>query len=330
MNAKFLLTQALFLEIAAWLSLSYHFSLIDWIRFLTLHGGGSGLATMALWMLMPAQYKTPKVASFTFIFSLIFFIPGIGIAGAAGSIVLGLYRPIEPLPEFTRTTEVPPLPFKPVQLDTTISFADGGLYQVLRLSNNVDKRLKAVLASQRIEERKSIPVLQIALKDPVDDVRLLAYSVLDKKENDINLQIEQSLKELDQADKSQKSGLHKHLGALYWELVYLELAQGDVLEHILRTAKEHIEATLAEQPDVGASFLLGRIALRQGKLEEAEKAFAQAAELGMDGSSLNSYLAEVAYLNRDYQGMRSLLQLIPKRDLEREPLRDVARYWEVA
>lgn len=327
MNPNLLFANAIFFELTSWVGLTIeHATLATWV-FVLAHSIASLLAGFAVWCLLPAQYQQPVSRSYAFVTLVIFFIPGLGMVGAVVSILLGLYRPHEQRPEYTLSTAVPELPFKPVTIDTNLSFAGGGLYDVLRNASDTDKRLKAVLATQRMNERKAIPILQVALKDPVDDVRLLAYSILDNKENGINVNIKNGLTELESATPAQRPAIHKRLAFLYWELVYMGLAQGDVLLHILNTAKQHVDKVLEETKDSGAYFLLGRILIREDALEEAEQAFQRAHEFGMDKSRISSYLAEIAFLKRDYAQIPNILGELPASEREREPIAAIAEFW---
>ncbi|PMZ42773.1 transporter, partial [Pseudomonas sp. GW247-3R2A] len=92
------------------------------------------------------------------------------------------------------------------------------------------------LATRRMPGKEAVPILKLALGDPSDDVRLLAYSMLDKQESDINLHIQIALGELVNANAKTAGALHGRLARWYWELAYLGLAQGSVLDHVLTQA----------------------------------------------------------------------------------------------
>ena len=77
---------------------------------------------------------------------------------------------------------LPELPFRPQERDKELMFNDGGLQDVLRHAPDTEKRMAALFATRRMPPREAIPILKLALRDPADDVRLLAYSMLDKRE----------------------------------------------------------------------------------------------------------------------------------------------------
>lgn len=62
--------------------------------------------------------------------------------------------------------------------------------QNLFRSRNPEKRLEAVFATLKLEDRDAVPLLRRALGDSVDDIRLLAYALLDRKEHRLSERIQ--------------------------------------------------------------------------------------------------------------------------------------------
>ena len=60
--------------------------------------------------------------------------------------------------------------------------------------------------------------------------------------------------------------------------------------------------------DASLTLLFGRILLRQGELADAERAFRHALDLGLPGSAVNPYLAEVAFRQRRFADIARHLQ----------------------
>jgi tetratricopeptide (TPR) repeat protein len=204
----------------------------------------------------------------------------------------------------------------------------GGLQDVLRHAINPNKRLSAILSTRRMAGRDAIPILKLALKDPVDDVRLLAYSMLDAQESGINLKIKQALEELHSAASDRIGQLNASLAQHYWELVYLGLAQGSVLEHMLRCARSHIEQAINSRESADDWLLAGRIALEQRRIDEADAAFAQAHNLGLEAAQVATYRAEVAFIRRRFTEVPVWLAQLHTDDRQRLPFSALARYWQ--
>ncbi len=213
------------------------------------------------------------------------------------------------------------------RLSLDMMFSDGGLQDVLRHAPDPNQRLTAIFATRRMPGKEAIPILKLALRDPADDVRLLAYSMLDQKESRINQRIEAALGRLAGATPARRGALHGTLARWYWELAYLGLAQGSVLEHILEQAREHTDQALRGTPSADLHLLAGRIALEQGRLEDAGRALQAAEEAGIDSAQLAPFRAEVAFFQRRYRDIPRLLAGMPDDMLQRPPFAALARYW---
>lgn len=298
------------------------------LAFTTLHAGACASLTAGLWPLLPGCYRTPRHWSLTFLFSVAFFIPGFGVLGVALAVVPALHFPRRQIGAVWKPTAIPELPFRATELDLRSVQTAGGLHDVLRHAVNPDRRLSAILSTRRMDQRAAIPILKLALKDPVDDVRLLAYSMLDSKENDINQKIRALQDELREADPEQQPALHAALARQYWELVYLGLAQGSVLEHMLTSARRHIEQAIAARHVAEDWLLLGRVALEQGCAAEAERLLARAEELGMSPAQLASYRAEAAFAQRRFGDIAGCLAQLNPEDRQRQQFSALMRYWQ--
>ena len=121
--------------------------------------------------------------------------------------------------------------------------------------------------------------------------------------------------------------LHAELARWYWELAYVGLAQGSVLEHVLQQAWSHVMAALQGNSGGEMYLLAGRIAMEQGNLDEALAQFDQSAQAGMDAVQLAPYRAEIAFLRQRYEEIPEMLATMPAELLQRPPFAALARYW---
>jgi tetratricopeptide (TPR) repeat protein len=177
---------------------------------------------------------------------------------------------------------------------------------VLQRSPDPDKRLSAVLATLRLQNKDAIALLRLALRDSEDDVRLLAYALLDRKEQAISERIMFSLGQLQNAPSDKEHfKLHQAIAYDCWELIYSGLAQGEVSTYWLDTACKHAEAALKLNPyHAGLRFLYGIILLRQAKLDKARTAFIRAEKLGIASNKVAPYLAEISFLKKRFCEVR--------------------------
>jgi len=107
-------------------------------------------------------------------------IPGFCMVALPAALIYGATPPKQAELDLTMSVPTPDLPFKPLQFDSQLAFSRGGLFEVLERSSDPEKRLTAVMATTRMPSQLAIPLLKIAMRDAVDDVRLLAYSIKDK------------------------------------------------------------------------------------------------------------------------------------------------------
>ncbi|CAD5108742.1 tetratricopeptide repeat protein [Zestomonas carbonaria] len=329
MISKWLFSGAFLLELGSWISAVSGLPILQAaLLYTTAHGLGSLMLAFGIWVLLPSRYRFPLPWSPLFIFSLSFFIPLIGMIGVALALFPALYLPRKRSEQPWQATGVPDLPFRPQQEKSReLMFSDGGLQDVLRHATDPDQRLTAIFATRRMRSKEAIPILKLALRDPADDVRLLAYSMLDQRESRINQRIEATLALLAKARPARQFALHGTLARWYWELAYVGLAQGSVLEHVLEQARNHVTQALQGAATEELHLLAGRIALEQGDLDQAESFLDQAEAAGTDASQLAPYRAEIAFLRRRYREVPELLAGIPGDMLQRPPFAALARYW---
>lgn len=299
---------------------------------LLLYGGlhlvASVMVALVLYRVFPRDYRRPRRAIAVTLFALAFFVPFFGIPGLLAGLLLGLYLPRRETPEPYMAIDIPDLPYKPLSVNPQPLYGSGGLIGVLRNAPSPERRIRAVMATRQLREQDAIPILRIALRDRVDDVRLLAYSLLDRMEQKINEQIKSLLDELEGATGMAAARLHEQLAHQFWELAYLGLASGDVYVHVLQQALQHFGQALALLPrDAALWFQKGRVLLRLGRPDEAEEAFRQALRFGMSETDVNPYLAETAYLERDWRRVRTLMEQLPLAVRAEPPLSMLAQYW---
>lgn len=328
MISKWLFSGAFLLELGSWISVVSGLPVQQAaLLYGSTHGLGSLLLATGIWVLLPRRYRFPLPWSPLFIFSLSFFIPLIGVIGVALALFPALYLPRKRAEQPWQATAVPELPFRPQEKHHDLMFHDGGLQDVLRHAPDPDQRLTAIFATRRMRSKEAIPILKLALRDPADDVRLLAYSMLDQRESRINQRIETALAQLAKARPPRQATLHGSLARWYWELAYVGLAQGSVLEHVLDQARSHVTQALQSLASGELYLLAGRIALEQGDLVEATAQFDQAEAAGTDAAQLTPYRAEIAFLQREYRDIPQLLAGMPADMLQRPPFAALARYW---
>jgi hypothetical protein len=257
---------------------------------LAAHGAASVLAAVALPRLLPFRLRrSPGTARL--IFSTVFFVPFSGIfialGGALAAASPGTGRE-DPGP--FRAVEIPALPR---ERSVTLESLNPDLFSTLRFSLDPARRLRAVYAVDRLSDLYAVPLLQLALRDPADEVRLLAYALLDGRERARRDRIAQRLAALERAHPSSRSTHHLRLAHEFFQLAALGVAQGEVAVHALESARRHAASAAALAPSGPSSHhLLGRVLLMQDRPREARAAFDAALARGFPPGMIETELAE--------------------------------------
>lgn len=192
----------------------------------------------------------------------------------------------------------------------------------------VETRLKTLGKLQALEGRYATPLFRHALHDSVEEVRLVAFGMLDKKEQAIQARINRELEWYRQCTDAQTRAEHARVLALaFWELVFEDLVQGDVAVHVLSQARQYAHEALAvDERNPGLWALLGQIALRGEAWAEARTALHKAREYGAPESRVMPYLAELAFREKDFASVRAYFR--EALFVEDVPLlQAVAAYW---
>ncbi len=182
------------------------------------------------------------------------------------------------------------------------SYKGESLLGVLEASTVENHRIKAVLKTRQMLDKAAIPILKVALLDPVDEVRLLAYSMLDKKEKIIGRQITSQLEALKDRPSEKHIAEHMNLAEGYWELSYLGLVHGQAQLHILQDAYTHIQKVVKHRTkDSDAYFLQARITLALNLYDIAENSLDQVVKLELSTKRARSYQKELAFVSRHFE-----------------------------
>jgi hypothetical protein len=188
-------------------------------------------------------------------------------------------------------------------------------------------RMQTLLALQAMPARLANPILREMLADPADDIRRVAYGMLDVQEKKINGRIHLELLKLAEArDPALRQITLRNLAELYWELVYGDLVQGDLRQHAIAESMRYLEEALkTTHADAGLWFLKGRL-LHANRDPGAEEAFNLAVAHGIVESRVLAYRAEIAYYKRDFAAVRALAAVLGKGQ-ESPRLAPLVRYW---
>lgn len=299
--------------------------------FVGLHGSACAIVALAVPGLLPPAYRRLPWTGMLFMLALALAIPVLGMLGIALALVPALWRQSSPVRELDclRAAVMTTIATGTGQRSTAPAVADGYLMGILQGAPERSRRLQALMSTLSLDAQQAAPLLQIGLKDRDDDVRLLAYSLLTRKEKMLEERIGKSLRRLETAPPADAFALHRSLACDYWELAGLGNAASSSA-FLLQRASVHAQAGTALQPvEASLQLLLGRILLRQDALEAARAALLRATAAGIAIDTVAPFLAEIAFRRRQFSQIAPLLKMGSRSALP-FPMNQMAAYWETS
>lgn len=294
------------------------------LAFCLLHAAAALTAGLAVTALLAPGARRARLSLLPLAFALLFALPVIGLPLTL-LWLMGVHR-LRARHRAASFAEVSVPPFD-IHLATPPRFrftGAGGMLANPRVP--VDTRVGALLALSRVPGRIATPLLRSVLACSNEDVRLLAYGLLDAREKRLNAAIHEALTRY-AAGGEDRRALAERLAELYWELVYHGLAVGDVRRHALERCLAYADEVLAAGPHAEMALCKARALHALGRLEEAAAIYRTLDQL--PASRVLPYLAELAYDQGDYVTARAMLaRLDPAATAPR--LAAVVRYWRVA
>ncbi|HZX33322.1 MAG TPA: hypothetical protein VFF03_18365 [Rhodocyclaceae bacterium] len=319
---------ALTLESAAWLGVVFvNHEDGALLAYLILHGGASALFCLFALALLPQRMAKPRLPLLALFFGAGYALPIVGFVAVLAGIHFLRRLPPEADREFFRSLQIPEL--DPHQRAGK-GFNQAGLRSFLNNGKApVAARLRALVALQNVSGRVSAPLLREVLSNPSEDIRLLAYGMLDRQEKRLSKAIHLEVRQLAEhpPGSPENRAAARRLSDLFWELVYQELAQGDLRTHALEESLRYARVCLGYTPDDPVLLLReGRLVQELGDPLGAQAIYERAMAMGLPKTRIVPYLAEVAYDLGDYGSVRSLMaELGGWESLPR--LRPVIKYW---
>jgi polysaccharide biosynthesis protein PelE len=315
------------------------------LAYFGLHAMASVLVSSIAWRLLPVHLRQPWWSVLALLFSFAFFIPGLGVISMVLVIhvalrypsVVGAEQYVEiKEPQFHSNEKE-----KREQSDIRISQARRILHDP---AQSVETKLRVLIALQHMRPKVAIPLLQGLLADRAEDIRLLAYSMMDAWEKDITVRLQSAQTQLDAAvalgsattdsrhdagfDKIAHINAHRKLAELYWEQVDTGLARGDLRTFALQKAKTHCEESLGlDGLMAGVWRLYGLVLIELHQLEGARRAMELARKAGMSDVQVMPHLARIAFDEGRYNEVRKCMKRLSKRKNLPHNLRQVVRYW---
>jgi hypothetical protein len=331
------------------------------------HSASSYYLARMFWQSLPRRYRLPPRRSLGLLFAFLWILPVFGALGVLWSIIRALKRPRTRSAKNVKIIILPELPFSPPVIFPVPPYSQGALRQIVHFAERSLKRLKAVMATRHMAPREAMEVWSKATRDPIDDVRLLAYAMKDAHEKRLTDRVLALTEALAHLPPRAQNACRKTIAALCWELVYHKLVQGAVRQHWLKNARAQMEVVLISSsimrrdipsasvsaPVLTASeasltsakhemgeasslsgcvnadswLLYGRILLESGEAALARKAFVNAQTHGADQQQLLPWFAEIAFRERKFSEAKQCLSALARVGEKGRELALVRAWW---
>lgn len=309
---------ALFVNQGTWSSL---------LLFLAGHAIASACLSLTLTAALPRRVEVRRRSCLALFFSFSFFIPVLGGLGMLAALIY--FRFFQRFDERTEFSSVPMSPFMHEAGAPAPGMGEGGAWSRLRAVNLPRHiRIKALLAVSSGGGHNTSRLLQLATSDNDDEIRLLAFNLSDRREKVISASISESLAALRTAKgTAERASLYRTLAFSYWEMIFNDLATQDLAIFFSRQSLSYARQALETGGnDASLLVLIGRLHLLQGNFPEAERAVTAALEHGAHRDRVIPYLAEIAYRQKDYSGLKRFFETDPL--LRHKPgIGPVVKFW---
>jgi polysaccharide biosynthesis protein PelE len=283
------------------------------------------VAGVAALLHVPAASRQPKLMTWSLTFLLCLSVPMLGVLLMLSARVGYTFRTKHKIEPILAVDE----PVFSIQRAIAQQRRKGSArVNVMDTTLSASERINAQLALQDAPGKISADLLRTLLTDSVEDIRLLAYGLLDGKEKQISQRILIEQEQLKTSDEAQELyAAHRRLAELNWELIYQRMVQGDMRRYSGDQSLEHAKQALAIKPDdAGLWFMCARVLLSQERPDDAESALNRARTLGMPDVQLLPYFAEMAFERRDLQQVQDCLSQLQEKPSSKA-LGAVHEYW---
>lgn len=203
-----------------------------------------------------------------------------------------------------------------------------GARSVLDILSGTDNfvRRKAILALRQVEPKKALPVLQKAIQDSDEQVRLLAQTQFNKTLANLELAIKTMEAAL--ASGPRETDRLIQLSEQYHELVYLGLSSEETQTIYLNRAIELLEEALAALPkNQAVQLMLLKCSIKNNDLTRAQKYLSGLQAQGYRKELLSVWEAEIYYQQRDWQSLNNSLKQMREMALNNPRIQGQIDFW---
>ena len=182
-----------------------------------------------------------------------------------------------------------------------IKFSEAVLSDINNIGDYNKLRILSYLTSRNIAKKGA--VLKSVLSDKNDEIRLLAFSIYSKEEDKLNKEILIRFEKLKTLNEEEKAKLYMELGELYWEFIFLQIADSELKNFYMDLAMDYFFKSLKIREIKDIYFYIGRIYLLRRNLEKAKEYFFK----DINTKTL-PYIAEIFFNEKKFDDVKDLIE----------------------
>lgn len=178
--------------------------------------------------------------------------------------------------------------------------------------NHSSNKMRGVAFMAQNPTKENNKLIRGLLSDQDNEVRLYSFSLLNSKEEELNKRISQLLSDYEKCtQESQKSIIDTKLAFLYWQFIYSGLIEVENEYLMIEKVQHHVNKALQSKDVKERELLLSLLAKTHFKKHEYKKSsalFYEAVQEGLKKNTILPYLAEIAFIGRDFEEVKALMQ----------------------
>jgi tetratricopeptide (TPR) repeat protein len=276
--------------------------------FFLFHGLAVFLLTTVLYLFLPKRIESSKWEPLVFIFLIGFF----------GFIIGYLFLFILTLYLFRAQKNIE---FKPIKAFSTEEiededfdfsgrrFGEGAILSILKKDNAPsDLKLRAFMSLSDLKSPITYSLIKENISNPMDEIRLMAFSMISKMEKQLNDKIYELNLRLKDNDLSEekKAKIYFELAQTYWDFVFFHIVDKEFENFAIEKALYYAEEGLKLKKDFIPYFLLGRVYLRLKDYKKAKEYLELAFNFKEFRYKVIPYLAECYFYERNFKKVKEL------------------------
>jgi hypothetical protein len=174
----------------------------------------------------------------------------------------------------------------------------------------------------------ALPHWRAALRQPSEELRLLAHALIAQREARRQAAIERAHAVLDAApSQTERWSALRRLAFAHWELACSERMPTESLRYALQVAGEHAQAALAIHPEAQLCLLAARVCLRQANGAGGLHWLQRAGCLGVSSACRAALHAEAAFVQRRFEQIPHWLRQIGEHEPRDQRLSRAKTFW---